>query len=157
REAAARFLAQRLKSQVDEIIKALEKNKDVFTYLGTEKLPAPANPPREDAKFKAALEDDKINAATRALTERASEEEIGPLVRKVDVEILKKAINGAELQALAFEKASDPTGAKLKALSKVLNGLLGEAAQFHKLALIAQSQASTDSNGGLEKAVQQVV
>ena len=137
---------------------ALETNKEVFAFLGTGKLPEPANPPSASPEFKTALEDEKIKAATKALGDRKSDRELAPVVRDVKPDTLSTALHGAELQALAFEKASDPIGDKIKDLAKTISVPLRQAANFHKLTVIADGStaASADAGPELQDALKQL-
>lgn len=114
----------------------LDKNKDAFQYLGTRKLPPP---PLEDAERKEALDDPALKECLKALDDRATDEELAPLIRNLKVATLRTAIHASELHSKKFEDASEPTNQMITALMIALSTPLRVAAQYHQLVLMAET------------------
>ncbi len=120
---------------LEKLNKTIDANQEVFAYLGTRDLPRPASLPDD---LQDALKDPDIKAAIDALIARKPDDEVAPLVRKVNLARLRTAINAAEMRALAFEKACDPVQDKINALSRAVAEALMLAAVYHQLAILPE-------------------
>jgi hypothetical protein len=137
----------------------LDKNKEAFEYLGTGKLPKPDSLPMQDPKFKDSVEDPNVQETISAIKKRKPDSEIAPTVRKIKPETVRTAIEAAELQGTAYEKASEPIEDKIAALDRTLSGPLRLAAQYHYLALTAKSalkKAGTGASDELKSSIKAV-
>ncbi len=148
-EAANEFLEELKKNPPEGLVKTvtsdLEKNKDVFQYLGTRKLPPP---PPEDPERKEVLADPQLKECIAALIDRKTEEEIAPIIRKVKGSTLRTAIHAAELHAKQFEDSSEPTNKQVTGLAIAMSGPIRLAALYQNLVITAEALMPEAAEGG---------
>jgi hypothetical protein len=168
REAGEAQLADQaealLKNKPDDLLKAvevaIEKNKKVFDYLGTGKLPKPEKLSPEAEEYSKAFKEQKaegetgkedspkiknLKAALKALNDRKSETEVGNIVRKVDQQTLEEAIHGAEVYAKDFDDASNTPGRQLRSLNSALSQLTLQAALLYQLSAASEGSRPGES------------
>ncbi len=162
--AADAFLKEVDKNKPANFLKKLDsevdKGKDAFQYLGTTDLPKSAPLVAEDKRLSEAINDPKMKAAMEAIGDFKPEAEIDRLVREVNRETVRGAIEASELEVKAFDAASKPVQAAIKAINGILSGPLRAAALYHYLVLSAEEalpSGSSSANDTLKSAVKAVV
>jgi len=161
-DAAKAFVAEVNKAKLGDFLKSLntdlEKSKDVFRYLGTTELPKPdpKDPATNDPTLKEAAEDPRIKEAVKAIEERQPEGKIAENVRGIKKETIRLAIEAAERQGTAFDKASKPVEDSLKALNKIVRGPIRLASLYHTFVVAVEPTPgpnATTGGGPMDKAL----
>jgi prophage DNA circulation protein len=144
------------------------RNEPIFAYLGIRGLPEARNAAVGIPRATEALNDPQLGQAMKAISEREPESKVARLVRPISADTILTAIEAAEAQGLAVEKASEPIEEGVKQLTAVVNDLLGMAAICHLAALEIETastagdnthktgQAFVQSNGRVQRAAEEL-
>src|SRR5262249_40408838 len=138
----------------------LEKSKDVFRYMGTNELPNP-DPKAlaaDNPKLRKAPDNPRIKEAVKAAEDRQPGGKIWEIAPAINRGRIRQAIEPAERQAAAFDRASKPVEDALKRLSNTVRGPLRLASLYHAFVVAVEPPpgANSTSAGASEKALKAV-
>jgi hypothetical protein len=137
-EKQAPKAADNIQQSVQEVVRAAQMTdkllaekldkpevQTAFTFLSGNQLPEV-----EDVK----LEQQAIDRAVQAISDRVEENELMPILRKVKEEDLHRAIGTAEGNARRFESAGKSVGKTLDEIDKLIREHTARAGDFHQAA-----------------------